>query len=84
MKHKQKDFYSLSEVAEMLDINAWTIHLWSNRFDIFKPRSGNNGEILFTSADVERMKSICSLVKKKGMTPREVRKHLESLDKLKS
>ena len=69
---------SINEVAEMFGLNIWTIRLWANRFDILKPCRNVKGDILFASADVDRIGTICRLTKKKGITFDDIRKRLEA------
>jgi len=78
VEYGRKRCYSINEVVQMFGVNAWTIRMWSNRFDILKPGRDPNGDLLFTSADMERIGTICHLSKVKGMTLKRVKKYLES------
>jgi DNA-binding transcriptional MerR regulator len=61
--------YSISEVAEMFDENISAIRYWSDRFaGIINPARNNKGNRMFSSNDVDTMKIIHYLVKKRGMT----------------
>ncbi len=64
----EKLYYSIGEMSEMLNVNTSTIRYWEKEFDILKPKKNNKGNRLFTSVDVENLKTIYHLLKEKGMT----------------
>ncbi len=94
----EKVYYSIGEVAQMLDSPVSTIRFWENEFDILKPMKNKKGNRLFTQADVKNLKIIHHLLKDEGMTLSGVKKKLsgnwdetdykyevgESLQKIKS
>jgi len=59
----EKVYYSIGEVAEMLDSPVSTIRFWENEFDILKPMKNKKGNRLFTQADVKNLKIIHHLLK---------------------
>ena len=65
---REKLFYSIGEVAEMLDVQTSAVRYWEKEFDILKPRKNRKGNRLFTPADVENLKIIHHLLKVKGLT----------------
>ncbi|MBA4323170.1 MAG: MerR family transcriptional regulator [Odoribacter sp.] len=67
-KKVEKLFYSIGEVAGMLNVPVSTVRFWENEFDILKPRKNKKGNRLFTPADIKNLKIIHHLVKEKGMT----------------
>jgi DNA-binding transcriptional MerR regulator len=67
-KEIEKLYYSIGEVAEMLDVNASLLRYWENQFDILKPKKNGKGDRLFTKHDIEILKVIYHLVKEKGYT----------------
>jgi len=75
-----KSYYTIDEVAELFNVNTWTIRSWANRFKPLQPCQSKNGNILFTSADVERIGLINNLTKKRGITAKEVCELLERLE----
>src|SRR5512133_2901399 len=97
-KKVEKLYYSIGEVAEMLDVAVSTVRFWENEFDILKPMKNKKGNRLFTQTDVRNLKIIHHLVKEEGMTLDGARKKLsgnrdetdskyeinESLQKIKS
>lgn len=64
----RKIFYSMGEVAEMLDVSTTTIRFWESRFTILKPHRNKKGNRLFTATDLDNLKIIYHLVKERGMT----------------
>lgn len=75
-KKVEKLYYSIGEVAEMLDVPVSTVRFWDNEFDILKPMKNKKGNRLFTQADLKNLKIIHHLLKVEGMTLAGVRKRL--------
>ncbi len=71
-----KMFYSIGEVAELLDIPTSTVRFWEKSFDILRPQKSSAGHRKFTNADIENLKTIYHLVKEKGMTLEGARQRL--------
>jgi DNA-binding transcriptional MerR regulator len=63
-----KLYYSIGEVAEMFDENTSLIRYWENEFDILKPKKNKKGNRMFTLQDIDNLKIIYYLVKKRGYT----------------
>ena len=94
----EKLYYSIGEVAEMLNIPVSTVRFWENEFNILKPMKNKKGNRMFTPGDIKNLKIIYHLLKEEGMTIPGVRKKLsgkweetdykyeinESLSKIKS
>jgi DNA-binding transcriptional MerR regulator len=97
-KKVEKLYYSIGEVAEMLDVPISTVRFWENEFDILKPMKNKKGNRLFTQTDIKNLRIIHHLVKEEGMTLTGAKKRLsekwdetdfkfeinESLQKIKS
>ena len=73
----QKLYYKISEVADMFDVNQSHIRLWSNQFDIIKPKLTKKGNRMFTPVDIENFKLLFNLVNVQGLTIPGVKKYLE-------
>ena len=58
-----KLYYSISEVAGMLGVNASLIRYWEKEFDCIKPVKNKKGNRQFTPADVENLRKIYHLTK---------------------
>jgi DNA-binding transcriptional MerR regulator len=75
-KKVEKLYYSIGEVAEMLDVPVSTIRFWENEFDILKPMKNKKGNRMFYPADVKNLKILHHLVKEEGMTLSGAKKKL--------
>lgn len=75
-KKVEKLYYSIGEVAGMLDVPVSTVRFWENEFDILKPMKNKKGNRLFTPADVRNIRIIHHLLKEEGMTLNGVKKKL--------
>jgi DNA-binding transcriptional MerR regulator len=67
-KKVEKLYYTIGEVAEILNVPVSTVRFWENEFDILKPRKNKKGNRLFMPEDLRNLKIIHHLVKEKGMT----------------
>jgi DNA-binding transcriptional MerR regulator len=72
----EKLYYSIGEVAEMLDVPVSTVRFWENEFDILKPMKNKKGNRMFTPSDIKNLKIIHHLLKNEGMTLSGVKKKL--------
>jgi DNA-binding transcriptional MerR regulator len=73
----EKVFYSISEVADMFQVNTSHIRFWEKEFDILKPAKNKKGNRLFTNEDIENIKLIYHLVKERGMTLKGAKQKLK-------
>jgi DNA-binding transcriptional MerR regulator len=75
-KKIEKLYYSIGEVAEMLEVPVSTVRFWDNEFDILKPVKNKKGNRMFTQPDVKNLRIIHHLLKEEGMTLNGVKKKL--------
>ena len=61
----QKQYYSISEVAEWFKVNTSLIRYWENEFDILKPRKTRKGDRLFRPEDVKNIHLIYFLLRQR-------------------
>jgi DNA-binding transcriptional MerR regulator len=73
----EKIFYSIGEVAEMINENQSLVRYWENQFESLKPHKNKKGTRLFTKEDIETIKLIHHLVKERGMTIKGARQKLK-------
>lgn len=65
----EKLYYTIGEVAGMLDENTSLVRFWAQKFPEFiRPARNKKGNRLFTAQDVTNFKMIHFLVKERGMT----------------
>ena len=76
MKEEEKSRRSINEVAQLLNVNEWTIRFWANKLHILKPRQNHQGDVLFAPEDVHKIELISHLTNKKGIKLKDVLKHL--------
>ncbi len=74
----EKMYYSMGEVAEMLDVAPSLIRFWEKQFDCIAPHKNKKGNRLFTPDDIRNLKTIYHLVKERGMTLAGAQKHLKA------
>ena len=64
----EKAYFSIGEVAELLDVNTSLLRFWETKFSEIAPRKTRGGNRLYSQAEVNLLKSIYYLVKVKGFT----------------
>ncbi len=69
----EKMYYSISEVSQMLGINASTLRYWEKELPSVNPRKSMGGTRRYTAIDVEELRMIHRLVKIEGHTIEGVR-----------
>ncbi|MFW6310424.1 MAG: MerR family transcriptional regulator [Prolixibacteraceae bacterium] len=73
----EKVFYTIGEVAEMMEVNPSQIRYWENTFDEISPKKNKKGNRLFTREDIEDVKLIHYLVKERGLTIKGAKQKLK-------
>ena len=76
-EYPKKQFYSISEVAEIVGTNESTLRFWEREFKEIKPRRASRGIRLYSNADLQVVKLIYHLVKEKGLTLDGAKKRLK-------
>ena len=76
-EYPKKQFYSISEVAEIVGTNESTLRFWEREFKEIKPRRASRGVRLYSNSDLEAVKLIYHLVKEKGLTLDGAKKRLK-------
>ncbi|MEG1765865.1 MAG: MerR family transcriptional regulator [Muribaculaceae bacterium] len=62
-----KKYYKISEVADILGINASTLRFWEKEFTIIKPTRNSKNTRFYTPEDIETIRMVYFLVKEKGL-----------------
>ena len=57
-----KIYFSIGEVAKMLDVNTSLVRFWEKEFEILKPKKNKKGNRQFTKEDVKNCHLIYHLV----------------------
>jgi len=64
-----KLYYSISEVAEMLDVNQSLLRFWEKEFEqLITPHKNAKGTRFYKEEDIEILKLIYHLVRVQGLT----------------
>ena len=63
----RKLYYSIKEVAQMLDVNESLLRYWETEFPHLKPKTTGNRVRQYTEKDIEQIKVIYNLVKVRGL-----------------
>jgi len=67
--HKlEKLYYSIGEVAEMLEVSKSLIRYWETEFEFLSPRKNKKGDRRFTKENIEQLLIIHHLLKERGFT----------------
>lgn len=64
----EKLYYSISEVAEMFDINQSNLRFWEKEFKQLKPKRNKGNTRFYTNEDIQLIKTIKFLVEDKKLT----------------
>ena len=76
--HSLKRYYSIGEVADLFGISKSVIRFWENEFDSLRPHKNSKGDRRFTLQNIEQLRQIHTLVKKRGFTIDGARRELKS------
>jgi len=71
-----KLYYSISEVSELLGINASNLRFWEKEFKQLKPRRNTKGTRFYTNDDITLIKQIIYLVNDQNLTLEGARQKL--------
>jgi DNA-binding transcriptional MerR regulator len=64
----EKAYYTIGEVADLLDVNTSLIRFWEKEFKQLKPTLSKNGHRRYSKADISLIRYIQYLTKEKGLT----------------
>jgi len=73
-----KMYYSIGEVASMLNVNASLLRFWEKEFKLEVSKKNNKGNRLFNTKELEKINKIYQLVKIEGYTLDGAKKALKS------
>jgi DNA-binding transcriptional MerR regulator len=77
----QKQYYSISEVAEWFNMKPSLLRFWENEFDILKPRKNKKGDRLFRPEDVKNLRIIYYLLRQQKYSVEGARQYLKDNQK---
>jgi len=72
MPYKEREiskmYYTMGEVAILLDVSQSLIRFYEKEFEILAPKKGKTGNRLFNQENIDSLKLIIHLIKEKGYT----------------
>ncbi|MBR0122643.1 MAG: MerR family transcriptional regulator [Bacteroidales bacterium] len=78
-----KMYYTISEIAEMFNVNQSLIRFWETEFPRFiKPKRNKRGVRFYTPNDIENIRKILYLVKDKKYTLKGAKAALKDPDEI--
>lgn len=72
-----KLYYTISEVAESLHVNASLLRFWEKEFEEIEPRKNKKGNRIYTDADLKILRMVYYLVKERGFTLEGAKKKIK-------
>jgi DNA-binding transcriptional MerR regulator len=79
-----KRYYSISEVAQMFEMNISKLRFWEEQFPTLTPKRDRSGDRKYTQDDIKHLKEIVELVDAQGYTIEGAKKALETKKKKKN
>ena len=79
-----KRYYSISEVAQMFDMNISKLRFWEDQFPTLEPKRDRSGDRKYTPDDIKLLQEIVELVDTQGYTIEGAKKALENKKKKKN
>jgi DNA-binding transcriptional MerR regulator len=65
---QEKILYSITEIAEIFDVNTSLLRYWEKEFDSIRPIKSEKGTRQYREKDIKAIRQIYHLVKEKGLT----------------
>ena len=73
----EKLYYSIGEVAKMLNVNLSLLRFWEKEFPFICPKKNDKGTRLYTQENIDNIRLIYHLVKEKKLTLEGAKKRLK-------
>lgn len=73
----RKQYYSMSEVADMFHINHSLLRFWEKEFDVLQPRKNKKGDRFFRPADIKSLHLIHHLLRQRKYTMEGAKEYLK-------
>ena len=76
----EKLYFSISEVAELLQVNQSNLRFWEKEFKQLSPRRNEKGTRFYSKEDITTLKKIIYLVNDQKLTLAGVKRRLSQKD----
>ena len=63
-----KEFFSIKEVADMLELQPYVLRYWEKEFSILRPKRNRVGRRYYTKKDVDIVRMIRNILHDQGYT----------------
>jgi len=77
MKQLTKLYYSIGEVAKLLNVNASLLRFWEKQFNLTVSKKNNKGNRLYAVKEIKQISIIYDLLKNQGYTIEGAKKALK-------
>jgi DNA-binding transcriptional MerR regulator len=67
-KEIEKKYFSITEVAQMLQLTPVTLRHWETELPSLKPKKTPKGDRQYSRQDIEHLRLIYELIREKGFT----------------
>lgn len=68
MENLTKQYYSIGEVADMLQVANSKLRFWESKFPFLQPKTNSKGTRFYSQDDIKLLQLITYYVEEKGMT----------------
>ncbi len=75
----EKEFFSIKEVADMLELKPYILRYWEKEFAILKPKRNRVGRRYYSRKDIEVIRLIKTTLYTQGFTISGAKKKLATL-----
>jgi len=73
----EKSYFSIGEVAVILDVSPSLIRFWETEFEQLQPRKNRKGNRTYSRTDLDLLRTIFHLVKERGYTLKGAKEKLK-------
>jgi len=81
MSSEGKIYYSISEVAKMMSLEAYVLRFWEKEFSQLRPKKNRAGNRIYQQKDIDILMQIKTLLYDKGFTIEGARNYLKQKKK---
>ena len=74
-----KEFFSIKEVASMLDLKPYILRYWEKEFAILKPKRNRVGRRYYSKKDIDMVRLIRNILYEQGYTIAGAKKKLVTM-----